>query len=176
MAPINISSILARSKVLYDDIIGQLIRSDEVGVSVKLYYPPTYVECSNCQLTQYGITYRAGGPAPFFLGNCPACGTNTCKKEVEVYDTIKLRVYSNYTTSFSRNIFKKVAESIDSPAGELLTIGFMTDLRKVKSCNYGVFYEEQEASFGSLRYNLAGEPRPHGFSKDTFFFCFWKRV
>ena len=173
---VNISGILSQAKTLYDDIHTQLINSSEVGVNVTLYYPPTYVDCSNCQLSSYGIIYKTGGPAPFTLGSCPLCASATCKKEVENSEVIKLRVYSVDPTSFSRSNFKKMGISVERPEGELLSIGFMSDLLKVRSANYAVFYSDNQPSTGSMRYKLAGDPRPHGIGKDTFFFCFWEKA
>lgn len=172
----NISGILQRAKEIYDDIHDQWLNSNIIGVNVNIYYPPTYVDCSNCVMGPYGTMYRAGGPAPFMVGSCPVCGTNTCKKEVEHYDTIKLRIYSINPTSFSRSAFKKLGISIDQPTGDLLTIGFLSDVPKLRSCNYAVFYENQQSKTGSLRYKLISEPIPHGFGKDRYFYCFWERI
>lgn len=174
--PINLSGILSQAKSIYDTVNTQMINSSEIGVNIKLYYPPTYVPCGNCQMTNYGITYKTGGPAPFTLGGCPVCGSSTCQKEVESTNTIKMRVYSTAASSFSKKDFKKLGVSIDQPQGEFLTIGFMSDVVKVRSCNYALFYADEESTIGSIRCNLASDPQPHGFGKDIFFFCFWNRV
>jgi len=167
---------MAKAKEIYDDIHTQWLESDEIGINVTLYYPPTYESCINCETNDYGVIYKFGGPMPFTLGNCPMCGTDDCLKETEVTEVIKLRIYSVDPTSFSRSTFKKIGVSIDQPQGELLTIGSVDDLVKVKSCNYAVFYSDQEAAAGSLRYKPSTEPQPHGFGKDMFFFCYWNRV
>lgn len=171
----NISKMLAKAKAVYEDIHDQWLASDEIGVDVKLYYPASYVDCTNCQHSDWGNTYKAGGPAPFNLGSCPMCG-GSCKQENEVNELIKMRVYSIRPNDFSNRSFKKMGISIQSPAGDLLSIGSMTDMSKILNCNYAVFYSNVEEIIGSQRFKLDGEPRPHGFGKTTYFYCFWNRV
>lgn len=172
----RVSRALDRAKEIYDATHEEWLNSDVIGINVKLFYPPTYEECDNCETNTYGSIYKVGGPMPFTLGNCPACGSDSCHKEVEVTEIIKLRVYSVDSTSFSRSTFKKLGVSIDQPQGELLTIGFLDDVPKIKSSNYALFYVDQESSIGSIRYKISTDPQPHGFGKDKFFFCFWNRV
>lgn len=172
----NISRILAKAKVWYDSINDQWIDSDEIGVDVTLYYPSTIEDCANCQFTTYGIVYKTGGPHPFNLGNCPACGSGDCKKEVEHTESINLRIYSVDPGSFSKQAIKKIGISIDQVQGDFLTIGKMTDVEKVRACNYAVFFENQENNVGSIRVKLSMDPQPHGFSKDKYFFCYWSRI
>lgn len=177
MSSARISRILDKAKEVYDDTHQQWLDSDAIGVNVKLFYPSTWEDCINCEFDQFGgICYKTGGPIGFTLSGCPVCGTSTALKEVEVTEIIKLRVYSIDSTSFSRASFKKLGISIDQPQGELLTIGSVDDLTKIRSCNYAVFYSDQEGVAGSLRYKLSTDPQPHGFGKDKFFFCFWTRV
>ncbi len=176
----DISKILNKAKEVYDATHEQWLNSDVVGINITLYYPPRYEECPNCEFSTYGdgtsTVYKAGGPAPYTLGSCPLCGSASCKKEVEVTEIVKLRIYSIDSTSFTRSTMKKLGISIDQPQGELLTIGRISDLPKIKGCNYAVFYSDQEAKVGSLRYKLSTEPTPHGFGKDKYFYCFWSRV
>lgn len=176
MSSFNISRILQKSKEIYDNIHTQLLVSTEVGTNVKLFYPGIWEDCPNCESNTYGVVYKTGGLFPFSLGQCPVCMSDTCRKEVEATEIIRLRIYSIDSTSFSRSTFKKLGISIDQPQGELLTIGSVDDLVKIKSCNYAVFYSDEEAVAGSLRYKPSTEPQPHGFGKDMFFFCFWNRV
>lgn len=172
---INISKMLGRAKTYYDDIMNQLLENNESSSNVTLYYPSTFEDCTNCEFTDWGVSHRSGGPQPFTLGGCPQCGSSNSKYEVETSEVIRLRIYSVDPTSFSRHKFKEMGISLQQPQGELLTIGYLDDLRKVKSCNYAVMFSDQESSTGSLRYNLSSEPLPHGFGKDTYFYCFWKR-
>jgi hypothetical protein len=172
----RVSRVLERAKKIYDEVHTDWLASDVIGINVKLFYPPTYEDCDNCETNTYGTVFKVGGPAPFLLGECPQCGSNDCKKEVEQTEIIRLRIYSVDSTSFSRATFKKLGISIDQPQGELLTIGSVDDLIKIKSCNYAVFYSDQEEVTGSLRYKISTDPQPHGFGKDKFFFCFWVRV
>ena len=172
----RVSRILDRAKEIYDETHAEWLASDAIGINVKLFYPPTYEECDNCETNTYGTVYKAGGSFPFTLGGCPACMSDNCMKEVEQTEVVRLRIYSIDSTSFSRATFKKLGISIDQPQGELLTIGRITDLPKIKGCNYAVFYSDQEDKVGSLRYKLSTEPTPHGFGKDKYFYCFWNRV
>lgn len=172
----RVSRVLARAKEIYDATHTEWLESTAIGINVKLYYPPTYEACNNCETNTYGTIYKAGGPISFQLGQCPMCMSDTCQKEVEQTEVVRLRIYSVDSTSFSRATFKKLGISIDQPQGELLTIGSVDDLTKIKSCNYAVFYSDQEGTTGSLRYKISTDPQPHGFGKDKFFFCFWTRV
>lgn len=171
----NIDRILKKAKEVYDEMHVDWLDSTQIGVAVTLYYPPTYVDCPNCENSDWGNTYRHGGPSPFNLGSCPMCG-GSCQKQNEETEEIRLRVYSVNETNFSSNKFKKMGISVDMPTGELLTIGDLADIGLVSAANYAVFYSDIEGSIGSQRYKLAGEIRPHGFGKDSFFFCFWTRV
>lgn len=171
----NISKILAKAKSLYDDIHTQIIDSDEVGVDVTLYYPVTYTECINCQHSDWGNTYKHGGPAPFNLGSCPMCG-GSCQQQFEESDVVRLRVYQSDASGFSKTQLRKIGISIDLPTGDLITIGKISDLSKIKSAAYAVFYSDQESVVGSQRYKISTEISPHGFGKDKFFFCRWSRI
>jgi len=173
---VNITGILNRAKEVYDNTHAQWLSSDVIGTNVKLYYPPTYESCPNCEMGPYGVIAKFGGPITFVYGPCPVCGSSDCLKEVEVSDIIRLRVYSLDSTSFTRSTMKKLGISIDQPQGELLTIGSVDDLQKVRSCNYATFYSDEESVVGSLRYKISTEPQPHGFGKDKWFFCFWIRT
>lgn len=171
----NINRILKKAKEVYDDMHFKWLASSQIGTAVTLYYPPTYTDCPNCEHSEWGNTYRHGGPAPFSLGSCPMCG-GSCQKQHEETEEIRLRVYDTSSSSFSKSALKKMGISIDVPTGELLTIGDIADISLVTAANYAVFYSDIEDIIGSFRYKVAGEIRPHGFGKDTFFYCFWTRV
>lgn len=170
----NISRILKKSKEIFDKTNEEWILSDEIGVSVDIFYPSLLADCNNCELTEYGVIYKTGGIAPFFLGDCPACGSPSHKKEVEAKETIKVRLYTG-SGNFSKFNFKKVGVSIDQPTGDFLLIGRLQDLQKVKNANYLVLYSGQKDEVGHIRASLCSEPHPYGFGKDMFFFCFLAR-
>lgn len=170
----NITAILNKANEIYNSVCDQFLSSDVTGSNVKLYYPPTLVDCPNCEYTEWGSCYKAGGPSPFSLGSCPTCGGADPTKESEATETIRLRVYSG-EGGFNKSVFKKLGVSIDHPQGELFTIGSVNDLQKIKSCNYAIMFSDEEAR-GSQRYSLSSEPHLHGFSKNRYFYCFWERV
>lgn len=171
----DISRQLKKAKEVFDDINTQWIDSDQIGVDVTLYFPPTYEECDVCQNSDWGNTAKFGGPMGAHLGSCPACG-GTCNKEIEVTRDIKMRVYSTDAQGFSLKKFKKLGVSINVEDGDLFSIGHIADAKYIASANYAVFYSSTTSETGPLRYNLSSEIRPHGFGKDKFFFCTWKRA
>jgi hypothetical protein len=172
---VNISRLLAKAKVVYDDIHTQIIDSDEIGINITLYYPATWAECINCEHSDWGNTYKTGGPAPFNLGGCPMCG-GACNYQVEESEEIKLRVYQSDATGFTKKNLKKIGISVDVPDGELLTIGKVVDIPKIQAAAYAVFYSDNIADIGQFRYKVSSEITPHGFGKGKFFFCKWSRI
>ena len=171
----NIKNILKKSKQIFDDVNTQWIDSDEIGVKVTLVYPSTIEVCDNCQMTSYGIVYKTGGPAPFTLGDCPACGGAQCSKENEVIEDIRCRVYFG-PANFAKFNFKKLGINIDQPTGDYLIISKISDIQKIKNANYALVYSDQKNTVGQIRIELSSEPIPYGFGKDKFFFSFWTRV
>lgn len=171
----NISRVLKKSKEIFDSINSQWIDSDEVGVSIDIFYPAKIENCNNCELSDYGVVHKSGGIAPFFLGDCPVCGSQSHKKEVEVSKTIKVRLYTG-NGNFSKFNFKKLGISVDAPTGDFLLIGKLTDLDSIKNANYIVLYSDQKDTAGHIRVKLDSEPHPYGFGKDKFFFCFLSRI
>ena len=170
----NISRILKKSKQIFDKTNTEWILSDEIGVNVDIFYPPKFVDCNNCELSEYGVIYKTGGIAPFYLGDCPVCGSSAHKKELEVKETIKVRLHTG-TGNFSKFNFKKIGVSIDQPTGDFLLIGRTQDLQKVKNANYLVLYSDDKDGVGHIRASVSSEPHPYGFGKDQFFFCFLSR-
>lgn len=173
----NINKILKKVKKQYDSICDQMLESDVIGSNVKLFYPPTFENCVNCEFASFGspkTIYRAGGPAPFTLGGCPMCG-GSCKKEVEHTEVVRLRLYSSDSKGFDRRFFKQLGINIDVPEGNILSIGYLADLTKIKSANYAQLYTDQN-EYHDWRYKLSSEPAPHGLGRDKYFYCFWSRV
>ena len=164
---VDISSILAQSKVIYDDICGQLIASDEIGQLVRIHYAPVWEPSSTPQFPEWGNASINATPNLSPAGNS--------QKQVEVTEEIRMRVYSSEATGFGRSIFRKLAGT-KYVEGQLLTIGLMTDYKKVANSVKADFYLGTEATTGIRSYKLATEIHPHGFGKDKFFFCFWKNI
>jgi hypothetical protein len=164
---INISSILAQSKAIYDDICGQLIASDEIGQLVRVHYAPIWEPSSTPQFPEWGNASINGTPNLSPNGNS--------QKQTEVTEEIRMRVYSSDATGFGRSIFRRLAGT-KYVEGQLLTIGLMTDYKKVANSVKADFYLGTEATTGIRSYKLATEIHPHGFGKDKFFFCFWEKA
>jgi hypothetical protein len=152
---------------LYNEVCDQFLETDVIGTNAKLYFPPTFETCVNCANSQYGNSYKSGGPMPFNHGSCPMCG-GTCQKEIEYTDDIRVRAYSRDAESFSKRRFQRMGISIDVPKAELFTIFYLADAYKVKLCNY--------AKILDARYSPITLPQPHGFGKDRYAFCFWELV
>lgn len=167
MATPNISAILAKTKEIYNDICSQLIASDEIGQLVRLHFAPTWETSSTPQFSEWGNASINATPS---LG-----GEEINNKQVEVTDQVRMRVYSSEAQGFGRSIFRKLAGT-KYVEGQILTIGLMSDYTKVADCLKADFYLETENITGRKSYKLATEILPHGFGKDTFFFCFWEKV
>ena len=164
---VNISAILAQAKVIYTDIVTQLIASDETGQLVRLHYTPLWETSANPQFSQWGNAS---------INATPSLTTGEgSKKQVEVTEEIRMRVYSSDAQGFGRSIFRRLAGT-KYVEGQLLTIGLMTDYTKVASSLKADFYLTTEAITGRKPYKLATDVHPHGFGKDTFFFCFWEKA
>lgn len=164
---VNIFSILAQSKTIYDDICGQLIASDEIGQLVRIHYAPVWEPSATPQFPEWGNASINGTPNLSPNGNS--------QKQTEVTEEIRMRVYSSDATGFGRSIFRRLAGT-KYVEGQLLTIGLMTDYKKVANSVKADFYLGTEATTGIRSYKLATEIHPHGFGKDKFFFCFWEKA
>ena len=82
---------------------------------------------------------------------------------------------SSDAKGFGRSIFRQLG-GVKYVDNQLLTIGFMTDYGKVSNCVKADFYLETEGITGRKTYKLSSDVHPHGFGKDTFFFCFWEKA
>lgn len=167
MSSINITNLLAKAKVTYDSICAQLIASTEIGQLVRLHFAPVWEASSTPQFSEWGNASINATPS---LG-----GGQVDKKQVEVTTEVRMRVYSSEAQGFGRSIFRKLAGT-KYVEGQILTIGLMSDYTKVVDCLKADFYLETESITGRKSYKLATEILPHGFGKDTFFFCFWEKV
>lgn len=175
MSSPNISKVLAKAKEQYDNIMDQWLSSTEVGHQVTVFYAPTYETCDTCQFAGWGNSTINGGPKSPISGSCPACG-GTCQKEIQVTDTLRARLYSSDPSGFSPSLLKKLGISMTYPDYQMLMIASTVDIDKVKNSVKAQFYSDLESTVGEKFYELASDIRPHGFGKDKFFFCFWKKI
>lgn len=164
---VNISSVLTQSKLIYNDICTQLIASDETGQLVRVHYAPVWELSATPQFPEWGNASINGTPNLSPNGNS--------QKQVEVTEEIRMRVYSSESQGFGRSIFRQLAGT-KYVEGQLLTIGLFTDYVKVANSVRADFYLTTEATTGRKSYKLATDLHPHGFGKDTFFFCFWEKA
>ena len=98
---VNISAVLAKAKVLYDDICNQLIASNEVGQLVRLHLKPIWVDSTSTEFNSWGNASIDGRPD---IGSIQGG-----KKQQEVTTEIRMRVYSTDYSGFSQSSFKKLA-------------------------------------------------------------------
>ena len=163
----NISKILQTAKSVYDDIATQLIASEEIGQLVRLHYAPSWTPTTSTQYSDWGVNSTFNGMPNLTTGQ-------TGQKQVEATDEVRMRVYTG-EAGFSWAKFRNIA-GLQYTEGQILTIGLMSDYAKVVDCVKADFFIATEDITGVKPYKLATEVRPHGFGKDTFFFCFWERL
>ena len=92
---------------------------------------------------------------------------NTNYESVETTEIIKLRTY------WTRKDFKKVADIV-IPDGGIMTIGYLSDLPKIRSCEYMTPNIENE-DYLNYRFTRIGNPIPWGIKKDRYFVCGWEQ-
>jgi hypothetical protein len=146
------------------------LNNDLIGRSCTIVYPPRRTSCANCTVRLIGSnshnTYRNGGPAPFSFGSCPLCGGNGYK-EVEVTDTIRLRIYWNRA-----DWIKVGGISIDN--ANVMVIGSIIDVPKIsRAIELHLATSQTEAKY---RATLVGKPVPHGFGRNRYFVAYLKGV
>lgn len=152
----------------YHEACEFFLDDNHIGRACTIVYPPKREACINC-VKPVGTTstnvFRHGGPMPFTFGDCPMCGGNSYR-ETEVTDSVRLRVYWN------RADWLKVAGSIVVDDADLMIIGYMTDLPKVrKAANILLADDNNEADY---RASLVGKPKPWGFGRNRYFSAFLK--
>jgi hypothetical protein len=152
----------------YYEAVDFFIDDDHIGRACTIVYPPLKEACVNC-ITPVGMSntnvYRDGGPAPFSFGNCPLCG-GSGYKETESTDTARLRIYWN------RADWIRIAGSIVAPDAEVMVIGYMADLPKIKRATSLLLAKDNnEASYRAV---LAGQPNPWGFGRNRYFVAYLK--
>jgi len=153
----------------YNEACDFFINNDFIGRDCTIIYPPKKTPCVNCIVKPVGSSstnvYRNGGPAPFNFGSCPLCGGNGYK-EVEVTDTIRLRIYWN------RAEWIKIAGSVNIEDAESMIIGFMSDLPKLNRAIEILLPASQSGA--QCRSRLIGKPTPHGFGRNRYFIAYMK--
>jgi|LULG01.1.fsa_nt_gb hypothetical protein len=142
------------------------------GVMCNLVYPEKRAECTNCTLIGFGgrstSIYKAGGPLAFTTGMvCPLCEGRGFKI-TENTEKIRLRVYWN------RREWVDVGFEADVPDGLIQTIGYMTDMPKLKKAK-NIIVHETIQGYGTMRFTREGSPYPHGFKQDRYAVTFWRR-
>lgn len=93
---------------------------------------------------------------------------STSYSTTETSENIKLRVY------WDRKSFKKISDLV-IPDGGIMTIGYLTDLPKIRSCEYMKPNISNEAYLG-YKFERTDNPIPWGIRKDRYFVCGWKQV
>ena len=150
----------------YNEACDFFLDDDHIGRACTVVYPPKRTACVNC-LNPVGSSssnvYRHGGPMPFSFGSCPLCGGGGYSEE-ETTESIRLRVY------WSRADWIKIAGSIVVEDAEVMIIGYMTDLPKVRqAANLLLADDNNEADY---RATVIGKPNPHGFGRNRYFLAF----
>ena len=139
-----------------------------IGRECTIVYPPKRTACVNCTNPVGSTTtnvYRHGGPAPFSFGSCPLCGDNGYKEE-ESTDTLQLRVY------WSRADWLRIAGSIVADDADVMIIGYMTDVTKVRRASNIILASDNNES--QYRATVTGKPTPWGFGRNRYFIAFLK--
>lgn len=141
---------------------------DHIGRASTVVYPPKRTACVNCIQPVGSNTnnvYRHGGPMPFDFGSCPMCGGGGYKEE-ENTESIRLRIY------WSRADWIRIAGSIVSDDAEVMIIGYMADVVKVRQAAHIILAKNNNEA--DYRASLVGQPNPWGFGRDRYFVAFMK--
>jgi hypothetical protein len=152
----------------YNEVCDWFLTDDNMSRLCTLVFPPKRTPCINC-IKPVGNsttnTYKHGGPASFTFGNCPLCGGSSFK-EVEITDTIRLRIY------FEKSAWIKIGESTLITDAEVMVIGFLSDVPKLRrAVEVLLVKDNREAEYRTV---LLGKPYPHGFGKSRYFIAYLK--
>jgi hypothetical protein len=152
----------------YNEVCDWFLTDDNMSRLCTLVFPPKRTPCVNCIKPAGSSTtniYKHGGPAPFTFGSCPLCGGSSFK-EVEITDTIRLRIY------FEKSAWIKIGESTLIADAEVMVIGFLSDVPKLRrAVEILLVKDNREAEYRTV---LLGRPYPHGFGKSRFFVAYLK--
>jgi len=144
---------------------------DQLGKNCRLYYPPTFTECTNCNFDPIGNkssnVYKHGGPVPFHAIDCPMCNGQG-KKPTENYVDITM------TANVKARPFG-LAANVRYPDGLVETRGYITDLPSVLQSDYMICSTLIEP-YRRYRYKLYGEPiDPFSIVPGKYFIALWQR-
>jgi hypothetical protein len=93
------------------------------------------------------------------------CGGNGYK-EVEITDTIRLRIY------WEKSAWIRIGESTIMADAEAMVIGYMSDVPKLRRAVEIILAKDQkEAEYRTV---LLGKPYPHGFGRSRYFMAYLK--
>ena len=152
----------------YNEVCDWFLTNDNMSRLCTIVYPPKRTPCINCIKpvgTSTTSVYRHGGPAPYVIGLCPLCGGSSYK-EIEVTDTIRLRIY------FEKSAWIKIGESTLIADAEVMVIGFLSDVPKLRrAVEILLVKDNREAEYRTV---LLGKPYPHGFGKSRYFIAYLK--
>lgn len=144
---------------------------DQLGKVCRLYFPPIFVECTNCNFDPIGNkssnVYKHGGPMPFHAMDCPMCNGQG-KKPSENY--VDITMTANVTAKpFS------MAANVRYPDGLVETRGYIASLPQVLRCDYMICATLIEP-YRRYRYKLYGEPiDPFSIVPGKYFVALWQR-
>ena len=152
-------SIPAKVFSLYREFADEMITS--FGVNCRLHYVKRIQSTVNAvPAVKKSKSMRTYNKRDDFV-------QTTNYESVETTEDIKLRVY------WTAKDFRTIADLV-VPDGGMMTIGYATDLPKIRSCEYITPNTENEAYLGS-RFVRSGNPIPWGIKKDRYFVCVWKQ-
>ena len=141
--------------------------------TVTLVYPEKRQKCPNCYQNTIGGRavnfYKRLGPIPFPRGAlCPYCGGSGFK-ELEVEESIQMRVYYN------RRDFVNVGFQVDIPDQAVQTVCYMDDYEKIMKAKELLI---DVGKYNQLRCKRITEPFVQGFKQNPtqYMVIFWERV
>ena len=145
---------------LYKDFADSMIT--EFGVNCELHYiKKIQTTVSTIPTVKKSKSMRAYEKTNDFIQD------SVNYESVETTESVKLRTY------WTRKDFKTIAD-IAIPDGGLMTIGYLSDLPKIRSCEFMTPNTENDAYLG-YRFVRVGNPIPWGILKDRYFVCGWEQ-
>jgi ribosomal protein S2 len=141
---------------LYKEFGDEMIRS--FGVLCQINYVKKMGVGGSLPTVKTSKTLRPYDNASSFL-------QNESYEETETSENIKLRVY------WDRKAFKKIAD-LEIPDGGIMTIGYLSDINKIKNCDT-LIPNIENLAYTNKRFTKVDEPIPWGLRKDRYFVCGW---
>lgn len=140
----------------YKEAVDEMIL--KFGVNCRISYVKKIVQSGSQPITTTSKSLRPYDNTSSFL-------QNESYTEVETSDVVRLRVY------WTKKDWKKIADLV-IPDDGIMTIGYLSDLPKIRSCDYMIANIEN-LSFTNKKFTLATDTIPWGFKKDRYFVCGW---